>query len=231
MDEMIQHFLSDYGWMAMIALLLASGVGIPIGEELVNVPAGVFVGQGDMAALPTFLAAYAGVLGGDFLWFSICRRFGRVLLKRRWFRRFVHPRRLLQAKHQFDRRGAGVLVVARFIPGTRSPALTIAALMRMPWRKFTVVELICCAITTPLQVGIGILIGRGLAGQSLQTTIFTALGVIAGIVALTALVNWVVATRRRGDGPAPRARAEWLRQHRSDSTAELGSRRTSCVRS
>lgn len=228
---MIQHFLSDYGWMAMIALLLASGVGIPIGEELVNVPAGVFVGQGDMAALPTFLAAYAGVLGGDFLWFSICRRFGRVLLKRRWFRRFVHPRRLLQAKHQFDRRGAGVLVVARFIPGTRSPALTIAALMRMPWRKFTVVELICCAITTPLQVGIGILIGRGLAGQSLQTTIFTALGVIAGIVALTALVNWVVATRRRGEGPAPRARAEWLRQHRSDSTAELGSLRTSCVRS
>ena len=195
---MIQHFLSDYGWMAMIALLLASGVGIPIGEELVNVPAGVFVGQGDMAALPTFLAAYAGVL---------------------------------EAKHQFDRRGAGVLVVARFIPGTRSPALTIAALMRMPWRKFTVVELICCAITTPLQVGIGILIGRGLAGQSLQTTIFTALGVIAGIVALTALVNWVVATRRRGEGPAPRARAEWLRQHRSDSTAELGSRRASCVRS
>ncbi len=217
MDEMIQHFLSDYGWMAMIALLLASGVGIPIGEELVNVPAGVFVGQGDMAAVPTFLAAYAGVLGGDFLWFSICRRFGRVLLKRRWFRRFVHPRRLLQAKHQFDRRGAGVLIIARFIPGTRSPALTIAALMRMPWRKFTLVEIICCAVTTPLQVGIGILIGRGLAGQSLQTTIFTALGIIAGIVALTAIVNWVIANRRRGKGPAPRARAEWLRQHGADT--------------
>ena len=218
MDDMIQQFLGDFGWLAMIGLLLASGFGIPIGEELVNVPAGVFVGNGEMAPVSTFMAAYIGVLGGDFLWFSICRRFGRVLLKRRWFRRFVHPRRLLQAKHQFDRRGAGVLVVARFIPGTRSPALTIAALMRMPWRKFTVVELICCAITTPLQVGIGILIGRGLAGQSLQTTIFAALGIIAGIVAVTAIVNWLIAHRRRGAGQTPRARAEWLRQHRTGAS-------------
>lgn len=113
MADVIQQFLGDYGWLAMIALLLASGIGIPIGEELVNVPAGVFVGNGEMAVIPTFIAAYVGVLGGDFLWFSICRFFGRGLLKRRWFRRFVHPRRLLQAKHQFDRRGAGVLVLAQ----------------------------------------------------------------------------------------------------------------------
>ncbi|MCP4837089.1 MAG: DedA family protein [Phycisphaera sp.] len=231
MADVIQQFLGDYGWLAMIALLLASGIGIPIGEELVNVPAGVFVGNGEMAVIPTFIAAYVGVLGGDFLWFSICRFFGRGLLKLRWFRRFVHPRRLLQAKHQFDRRGAGVLVLARFIPGTRSPALTIAALMRMPWRQFTVVEIVCCAVTTPLQVGIGILIGRGLAGQTLQTTIFTALGIIAGIVALTGLVNWVIANRRRGEGPLPRARAEWLRQHRTDVRSDVGPRRDSCVRS
>ena len=72
MEELIHNFLGDYGWMAMIALLLASGIGIPIGEELVNVPAGMFVGRGEMPVWSTFLAAYAGVLAGDFLWFSIC---------------------------------------------------------------------------------------------------------------------------------------------------------------
>ena len=128
MEAFILTFLSEYGWLAMIMLLLASGVGIPIGEELVNVPAGIFVGQGEMPMLSTFLAAYAGVLGGDFLWFWLCGRYGRRLLGYRWFRRMVHPRRVLQVKHQFDRKGGWVLLIARFIPGTRSPALTIAAL-------------------------------------------------------------------------------------------------------
>ena len=214
METFIHNFLGEYGWMAMIALLLASGFGIPIGEELVNVPAGIFVGRGEMPLWSTFLAAYIGVLCGDFLWFTICGRFGRRLLGVRWFRKMVHPRRLLQVKHQFDRRGAGVLFVARFIPGTRSPALTIAALMHMPWKKFIPVELACCAITTPLQVFLGILIGRELAGQSLPTVVFSALGVVAGIVALTALANWLVASRRKGKRPSPRARAAWLRNYR-----------------
>ncbi|MEE2972560.1 MAG: DedA family protein [Planctomycetota bacterium] len=212
MEAFILTFLSEYGWLAMIMLLLASGVGIPVGEELVNVPAGIFVGQGEMPMISTFLAAYAGVLGGDFLWFWLCGRYGRRLLGYRWFRRMVHPRRVLQVKHQFDRKGAWVLLIARFIPGTRSPALTIAALMHMPWRRFIPIELVCCAITTPLQVTIGILIGRELAGQSLQTTIFTALGVVASIVALTALANWWVASRRRNESP-PRAPIAWLRNY------------------
>ena len=215
MEELVHQFLGDFGWMAMIALLLASGFGVPIGEEVVNVPAGIFVGQGEMVAWKTFLAAYVGVLGGDFLWFSICRHFGKRLLHRKWFRRFVHPRRLLEAKHQFDRRGGGMLVIARFIPGTRSPALTIAALMHMSWRKFTIVEIICCALATPIQVGAGILIGRGLAGSSLPKVLFFAFAVIATIIATTALFHWWLSNRHRRNGRAPRARVRWLRGKQS----------------
>jgi membrane protein DedA with SNARE-associated domain len=218
MEELVYNFLGDYGWMAMIGLLLASGIGIPISEEVVNVPAGIFVGQGEMAAWSTFLAAYVGVLGGDYLWFSICRHFGKRLLHRKWFRRFIHPRRLLEAKHQFDRRGGGMLVIARFIPGTRSPALTMAALMHMSWRRFTVVEVICCAITTPIQVGAGVLIGRELAGSSLPKVIFFAFGVIAVIIASTAIFQWWLSNRRREKARAPRARVRWLRGKKSKLT-------------
>ena len=219
MEELVHQFLGDYGWIAMIVLLLASGFGIPISEEVVNVPAGIFVGQGEMALWSTFIAAYVGVLGGDYLWFSICRHFGKRLLHRKWFRRFVHPRRLLEAKHQFDRRGAGMLVIARFIPGTRSPALTMAALLNMSWRRFTVVEVICCAITTPIQVGAGILIGRGLAGSSLPKVIFFAFGVIAVIIATTAICRWWLTSRRLKTARAPRARIAWLRRKKLPVTS------------
>ena len=202
----------------LIALLLASGVGIPIGEELVNVPAGILVGQGSMPALPVFVAAYLGVLAGDYLWFSICRFFGKRLLRTRRTRRFFHPRRLLEAKYQFDRRGAWMLVLARFIPGSRSPALTVAAFMHMPWKKFTLVELTCVAITTPIQVLIGILIGRELADASLKTTIFTGLAVVAVIITVTAIAKWWMMSRKQS-GPKPRARMQWLRVQTSNSTA------------
>lgn len=209
-DSGFTEFIREYGPWAMIALLLASGVGIPIGEEVVNIPAGIFVGRGDLAIASTYIAAYIGVLGGDFLWFSICRRLGKKVLHRRWFKKLAHPKKLLQVKHQFDRRGAGVLILARFIPGTRSPALTVAGILHMPWKKFTIIEVIMCLVTTSLQVTLGILIGRQIAGESLSTTIFTALGVVAGIIALTSIVSWFVSGRRKS-GPKPREKMSWLR--------------------
>ena len=204
------QFIKEYGPWAMIALLLASGVGVPIGEEVVNIPAGIFVGRGDLEVISTYLAAYVGVLGGDYLWFSICRTLGKKVLHRRWFKRLAHPKKLLQVKHQFDRRGAGVLVLARFIPGTRSPALTVAGILHMPWKKFTMIELLMCLVTTSLQVTLGILIGRQIAGESLTTTIFTALGVVAGIIALTSVLTWFISGRRK-IGPKPREKMAWLR--------------------
>ncbi|MEC8560472.1 MAG: DedA family protein [Planctomycetota bacterium] len=205
-------FIAEYGPWAMIVLLLASGFGVPIGEEVVNIPAGIFVGRGEIEALPVYIAAYVGVLGGDFLWFTLCRTLGKSILHRRWFKRMFHPRRLLEVKHQFDRKGPWVLVVSRFIPGTRSPALTVAGILHMRWRVFVLIELGLCAITTSLQVTIGILIGRELADESISTTIFTALGVVAGIIALTALVTWIVKSRR-GQGRPPRAKASWLKKY------------------
>ena len=204
------QLLGDYGPWAMIVLLLASGIGIPVGEEVVNVPAGILVGQGTMQAIPTFIAAYVGVLGGDFLWFAFCRKFGSGLLRRRWARRFVHPRRLLEAKHNFDVRGAYVLLLARFIPGSRTPAITIAGFLRMGWLRFSAIEIITCLFTIPFQVAVGILIGSQLVGASLQTALFTALAVIASILALTALFNWWRLNKKR-TGQAPRARLRWLR--------------------
>ena len=218
----VGSFIGNYGPWAMIVLLLASGFGIPIGEEVVNIPAGIFVGQGELAPAPAYLAAYLGVLGGDYIWFGICRLLGKSLLHRKWFKRLVHPRRLLQVKHKFDRRGGWVLVVARFIPGTRTPALTIAGIMHMPWRSFTMIELMLCAVTTSMQVTIGVMIGKQIAGQSLQTTIFTALAAVAVILSLSAVATWLI-NRRKKSGPSPRERVAWLRRFKQQAVSRTKS--------
>ena len=129
MTEFITEYAEYLPWI-VLALLLASGFGIPIGEDIVIIPAGVIIGEQMLGAgiwVPTLIAAVVGVATADMLWFTWCSKFGTRLLHRRFIRRFLHPKRLLQAKHQIDKRGAWFIVAARFIPGSRTPAIRCRA--------------------------------------------------------------------------------------------------------
>lgn len=205
--------LGDWGPFLVLGLLLLSGFGIPISEDVVNLPAGILVGQGSWPLVPILIASYVGVIAGDAIWFFNIRTFGTPLLHRRWFKRFVHPKRLLQVKHQIDCRGAWVLVGARFIPGMRSPVLTAAALLHMPWRHFLLVEFSCVLLTVPMQLGAGYLIGRHLGSGDLARTASLVAGVIASVLILSALIPVCMQAWRRNH-PMPRARANWLRRYR-----------------
>ena len=133
MTEFINQYAEYVPWI-VLGLLLASGFGIPIAEDIVIIPAGVLIGEqmlGSDIWLPTLICAIIGVATADMLWFTWCSRFGTRLLHQRFFRRLLHPKRLLQAKHQIDRRGVWFIVAARFIPGSRTPAITVAGLMHL----------------------------------------------------------------------------------------------------
>ena len=108
MEEFILNNFDRYGPLAVFLLLMLTGIGVPLGEDLVVIPAGVFVQKGDMGFWPTVVAAYAGVFLSDCLWYGVCYRYGTRLLHRRFFKRAVHPRRLLEAKHLLDARRCGV---------------------------------------------------------------------------------------------------------------------------
>lgn len=219
MDDLQHWLLTEDGtlghWtpLVMFGLLMCSGIGIPVSEDVVNIPAGVLAGKGLYSVWVILIAAYLGVIGGDALWFFLMGRFGTRLLQRRWFKRMVHPRRLLQVKYQFETRGPWVLVAARFIPGTRSPVITAAGLLHMPWRSFLLVQCVCVAITVPLQVGLGFLIGRQLGGEDLARSAGLVASVIAGVLLISIAIPMVIQFMQRAKVP-PRARAAWLRRYR-----------------
>jgi membrane protein DedA with SNARE-associated domain len=215
MTEFITEYADYLPWI-VLGLLLASSIGIPIGEDIVIIPAGVLIGEQMLAAdvwVPTLIAAIVGVATADLLWFTWCSLFGTRLLHRRFIRRTLHPKRLLQAKHQIDLRGVWFIVAARFIPGSRTPAITVAGLMHLrPWR-FAMATWACVLVTAPMQLGAGILVGYGLASQ---TAFGAAQWILAGVVlAVVISVAAIVFAKshKRGFEP-PRARASWLRRYR-----------------
>ncbi len=203
----------DFGPVVVFVLLLLTGVGVPLGEDFVTIPAGVLIGEGSMAFWPTAVLAYAGVLLADFTWYGLCSRYGTRLLHRRWFKRVVHPRRLLEVKHQIEERGVWVIVASRFIPGSRTPAITAAGVLHMRFWKFAAVESVCCLFTIPLQLGLGMAIAKGLGTKETAGLVQSLIGAVVLILALMfALAAWRRFKSRRQR--PKRAKAVWLRRFR-----------------
>ena len=214
MESEVIGYLSEVGgtwgpWILM-AMLMASGVGIPLGEDIFIIPAGILVAQGLFPFWETLIAAYLGVTIADCLWLVVCKRFATRLLRWKWFRRTIHPRRLLETKYQFDRSGVWVVVASRFIPGSRTTVITAAGLLQMRFRTFFMSEWICAIPTTATSFAIGYTIGLGLGMvndiKDLQITLAVTLAVAGGITAI------IFFRRRRGlTRNLPRAKVAWLR--------------------
>jgi len=213
----MEEILLNYGPFAVFILLMLSGVGVPAGEEPIIIAAGILVAQEKLPLLSTVVCAYVGVLLADALWYFLCSHYGTRLLHKRWVKRILHPKRLLQAKHQVERRGAWFVAIARFIPGTRTSAITVAGMLNMPFWKFAIVEAACIAVTVPLQITIGYLIGRGIGDRDMASLVIwiIAIAVLASIVPI--VIGWLVQLKRNGD-EMPRAKAKWLRRFRTRRT-------------
>lgn len=209
----MEDFLIHYGPYAVFVLLMLSGIGFTLNEELVVITAGVLVAGGQLNFWETLIAAYLGVVLSDSLWFYLCSRYGTPLLHRRWFKRLVHPRRLLEAKHQMEKKGAWVIVVARFIPASRTTAITVAGLLHMRFWKFFAVTACTTCLTAPLQIGLGVLIARsaGTHEMELVDQIRLIVGLILLMIVVLFVFNWLRSRRALSHRP-PRAKMRWLRR-------------------
>ena len=113
-EEMLSH---DGPWLLFGVIMLA-GVGIPISEEILIVPAGFLIERGVLPFWSTVAAAWTGVVLADLIWMLLVRRFAHKLLSIRLFRRMFHPRRILEIKYMLDKWGAWVVVMGRILDPT-----------------------------------------------------------------------------------------------------------------
>lgn len=88
------------------------------------------VGRGDLPLWLAFSSAFAGSTAGAFLAYQIGLRFGKRYFFLRRSRRTGRMRETLE--RWFDRHGARVLVVNRFLPGVRAFFLFLAGMRRLP---------------------------------------------------------------------------------------------------
>jgi len=208
--------LVKYGPVAIFVAFVISGIGLHLSEDFILVPAGIFAYEQYVQTgswewfIQASAAAWLGIVAGDAGWIWICRHFGGKLLGWKKFRRLIGPRTLLEFKYEMDRRGAWALLIARFIPGARTPMVTMSGLMQLPWWKILAVEAAGVLVTAPLQIGIGVGVAKiGSQFESAAHRWMLYVGATLAVVALMGAVH-VLISRRRSKHRPPRAPMRWL---------------------
>lgn len=190
MLDTLVGFFGEYGYIAVFACLILCGLGVPVPEDITLVSGGVISGLA--LANPHIMCAIglAGVLAGDSTMFLAGRIFGYRVQRLKFFRKVVSPQRFSQIQKKFKKHGLGLLFVARFLPGLRSPIYLVAGMShRISYLTFIVMDGLAALISVPVWIYMGYFFADNLDilmeyVHDVQKAIFLALGLLAVIIAV-----------------------------------------------
>lgn len=163
--ESVMAFLQSLQGLPAYALLLAvlvgSGFGLPVNEDILLVVAAALTLKGVMDPVPLIAVAWCGLVIADLLIFHWGRLFGTRLLEHRLLARAVPPQRLLAMQGLMLRWGPATIFLARFMPGVRTAVYFAAGSLKLPYRQQLLFDGAAAAVELPLLVyGVRYLGGR-----------------------------------------------------------------------
>lgn len=147
------------GFALVIVLVLLAGATL-ISEDLTCITAGLMIARGSIGFVAGTAACFVGIFVGDLLVFLAGRTLGRAMVGRAPLRWFLSADRVAVASRWVERKGAGLVFLTRFLPGTRLPSYFAAGMLRTSVARFTLYFFIACLVWTPLLVGFAAAFGE-----------------------------------------------------------------------
>lgn len=184
--ELLINFFTDYGYFAVLFVLIICGFGVPIPEDITLVSGGVISGLGYTNVHVMLIVSLMGVLLGDSTMYWLGRIFGVKILRFRLIRKLMSPKRLRLVRDKFEQYGNRVLFIARFLPGLRAPIYMVSGITRrVSFTRFLFIDFVAAIISVPIWVYLGDFGASNL--DWLQKQIERGQSIIYGIIVLVVL--------------------------------------------
>ena len=151
--------------IGITAVLLISGLGVPIPEDIPLLLAGFLCSEhgGRLSHLSAMIPlTYCAVFGADLMVYGLGRRYGSHVIDFPVLRRIIVPERLAKAEQAVHQHGGKMLAVARFLPGLRSAVFITAGTFRVPLWKMVVFDGAAALASVPLWVLVGYHFGENI---------------------------------------------------------------------
>jgi len=133
----LSHLIATYGYWAVLALVAAESVGIPMPGETALIIAAAYAGHTHhLSPWIIFAVAVAGSITGDNIGYWIGHKGGYRLARTYGPKVRLDERKLKIARYLFDTHGPKVVFFGRFIFVLRIYAAFLAGTSRMRWHRF-----------------------------------------------------------------------------------------------
>jgi membrane-associated protein len=193
-EEQIAQWIAAFSYPAVFLLLALGGAGGPVSEELILITGGLVVARSGGSLPGMMLTVYLGILTGDSILYRVGRSLGPRAFAHPRLARMLTPARLARLHHLFDRQGTLAVMLARFLPGLRAPALLLAGASGLPYRRFLLADGLAAWVPAMGVTWLGYRFGNTLLEQVRGGLRWMVLGVVVlGVVVLL-----IRRLRRRG---------------------------------
>ncbi len=193
-----EPLLIRYGYPAVFLAIFVEGFGILAPGQTLLMAAAVESARGEMNIVWVMLSALAAATFGNLIGYLIGRWGGRAILAR--IR--VNEKHLVKVEAYFTRRGAALLLFARFFDGLRQLNGIAAGFLGMSWHRFLVLNTVGAVFWTAVW-GVGVyLLGRHLILLHHRYIGIQPITLVVSLAGAASIVFYLLWHRsRRGDAP------------------------------
>lgn len=183
-------------YSAILLVLFACGMGLPIPEDITLFAAGYLAYSGHISLTGAILVGLVGVLIGDTCMYWIGRIFGRKVFYWPIFRKMFTPERIRLAERKIQRNARIICFTSRFAPGLRAPVYLTSGILKVPFPVFIGMDGLAALISVPVWVYLAYFLGDKIE-QLLDVAKKAKFGVIAVIILLIASYIFLRIRKRR----------------------------------
>ena len=192
MHDSIIRLVESYGYVVVFLFVAIESLGIPLPGETILVTAGALAAQGHLSIRSVIATAAAGAIVGDAAGYWIGRLGGIALIRR--YGRVIHfdDAKLSRVRGFFGRHGSKAVFLGRFIALLRTWAALLAGTAEMPYRVFTLYNVMGGVTWAALFGTLGYVFGRSLPllEQYIGQASLAAVLLVALVVALAFGWRW-----------------------------------------
>ena len=148
----VSSITGHFPYLGLFFLLILGGIGLPIPEGGTLILCGFLISTKVIEPIYGLVIVYSGVLIGDYLFYSIGRKYGRMIIKLKIFRRMLPPERLEMLENNFNKWGILFIMIGARLIGE---VILVAGILKMSRIKFLTIDILSSVLTVAIWVGLG----------------------------------------------------------------------------
>lgn len=156
------QFVVQYGYALLFVWVLIEQGGLPIPATPLLLAAGALAGRGRMSLPLAVLAGTAGCLGADAFWYWLGQRRGAVVLNLLCRIALEPDSCVRRTESRFSQWGSRTLLICKFVPGLNTAAPALAGMLRTPYPRFILFDLLGGLLWTSAYTLLGFIFSRQL---------------------------------------------------------------------